>query len=440
MKFLPPRDFTLGDDNEEWMNLNIQKDPPKGIFTQYRNKRHERSVYNFEKDRSRYEENLEKYARGVDPMKDIQMNNTKGTQQAYKPIINRILRVPVRTEFELLPLSRLPYIKKGFTSKKNAPLSDKQILPESSRTIIENQIKPSMFSKLSAKVLGGVNRKKEFAKQKHILSTPYITNKNDKIRLDFEKLRLVHSQNEKIRENTNSHSVSSKKNISSNLGTLSLNESMIHENKISVQQSSTKSHENPQRINLAENPSRGVGEENTIISVSSSKNNKINTIQVHSNVSKEIEENPVVSQIASVKTSNAKLESNRTIDSLPMQDVSYKNVHAKKSLIKGKTSIMNRTDEFLVQNPIQQKTNVVKKPLYTQTNLNSYQNQILPEKNIIPESIQARKNTFQKITNNQIDIKTNDLLPKDPFTRLVGFVPTKIRDVNVAPNILRVKN
>ena len=141
-----------------------------------------------------------------------------------------------------------------------------------------------------------------------------------------------------------------------------------------------------------------------------------------------------------MKTSNAKLESNRTIDSLPMQDVSYKNVHAKKSLIKGKTSIMNRTDEFLVQNPIQQKTNVVKKPLYTQTNLNSYQNQILPEKNIIPESIQARKNTFQKITNNQIDIKTNDLLPKDPFTRLVGFVPTKIRDVNVAPNILRVKN
>ena len=42
MSFIPPRNFTLGDNDEQWMNMNITRDPKKGIFTQYRNKRHER--------------------------------------------------------------------------------------------------------------------------------------------------------------------------------------------------------------------------------------------------------------------------------------------------------------------------------------------------------------------------------------------------------------
>ena len=43
--FLPPRNVTFGNDNESWNNLNIQRDPVKGIYTNYRKKRQERQVY-----------------------------------------------------------------------------------------------------------------------------------------------------------------------------------------------------------------------------------------------------------------------------------------------------------------------------------------------------------------------------------------------------------
>ena len=53
MTFLPPIDFTFGDDSESWMsNLNITKEPVKGIYTQYREKRHERQQYHFGDDYS----------------------------------------------------------------------------------------------------------------------------------------------------------------------------------------------------------------------------------------------------------------------------------------------------------------------------------------------------------------------------------------------------
>ena len=146
--FLPPRNFTFGDDSESWNNLNIQRDPVKGIFTTYKNKRQERQVYEFEKDISRYDETIEKYTRGKDPFKKFQMNNTGSGKQAYKPIVNQILRVDKPTEYELLPLSRLPHSYYNYTTKKSLPQSV-QLKKPLDKNSIQPILKTSVTNKKS---------------------------------------------------------------------------------------------------------------------------------------------------------------------------------------------------------------------------------------------------------------------------------------------------
>jgi hypothetical protein len=443
MKFLPSRNVTFGDDNEEWMNLNIKKDPIKGVFTQYRNKRNERAQYEYEEEYSRYSENIEKFARGIDPMKEVQMNNTTGSKQAYKPIVNPILRVPQINQFELLPLSRLPYKKQSFFSKKTAPSTEKQTLPEKSRTIIESEktLKPSMESKVSSEVIGGTQRKETFSTQKNIVSTPIQINKSDKIKLDYEKIRSLIPHKDNIIENSSFTPYSSVKNLRKEARNINLIETMIDKDKIHVEQASKKSLDTSTKFaSLSENPSRGIHEEeNPTISVQSKKNNKINKIHVRNNISREIEETPIyVHNVSTSKHSKMNLDINRNIDAINFKQKDYNIVNTQKTISKGKTQLLSNTDEFIVSSPIVVSENAVKQSTYHKINLDSFQNQKLPERPLVVESIEANKSTFSKIKNNQIKIKESRQLNKDPFTRTVGFVPQgNVRDVNVPPNVFR---
>ena len=189
--FLPPRNFTFGDDSESWNNLNIQRDPVKGIFTTYKNKRQERQVYEFEKDISRYDENIEKYTRGKDPFKKFQMNNTGSGKQAYKPIVNQILRVDKPTEYELLPLSRLPHSYYNYTTKKSLPQSV-QLKKPLDKNSIQPILKSSVSNKKSLQSYGGIFQKlfslPNFKLNQNVKDDAIHSKKNQSI--VFDKLRL----------------------------------------------------------------------------------------------------------------------------------------------------------------------------------------------------------------------------------------------------------
>lgn len=189
--FLPPRNFTFGDDSESWNNLNIQRDPVKGIFTTYKNKRQERQVYEFEKDISRYDETIEKYTRGKDPFKKFQMNNTGSGKQAYKPIVNQILRVDKPTEYELLPLSRLPHSYYNYTTKKSLPQSV-QLKKPLDKNSIQPILKTSVTNKKSLQSYGGIFQKlfslPNFKLNQNVKDDAIHSKKNQSI--VFDKLRL----------------------------------------------------------------------------------------------------------------------------------------------------------------------------------------------------------------------------------------------------------
>jgi len=446
MTFLPPRDFTLGDDSESWMsNLNITKEPVKGIYTQYREKRHERQQYHFGDDYSRYSENIEKFAHGVDPMKEIQYNNTKGRQQAYKPIINPILRVPQRNEFDLQPLSRLPVEKHAYSSKKNIKIDQKQDI-KNFRNVHDTVIQPEMKTKLSQEVIGGSHRKEQFAKEKKILSTPYITKKNnDKVKTDFESLRAMSSVQNTIQDKNIVHSLVSRKNIQKkqDMDLLSVDDHMI-QNKLTNQltNNTTRTLSGSQKVNVDEDPTRGISDSVLSISIQSSRNKRINKDIFKNIIQKEIDHHGLKTQIATTKVSKANLLQNRDIQSRLMKDFHYNVTTSKTSNQHKKETnlVQNNNDAYLVANPLVTKTNNNLSSLYRKTNLDGFKNQTLASR-VLPQSTETRKNTsfFQKMNNNKVDIKLANALEKDSFMR-GDIIPSTLRDDKIASNFIRVKN
>ena len=115
-------------------DMNIIKDPPKGIFTRRINKASDTSSITTMIDESsdRACEAINLYARGVNPMVSVSysndnsgmngnVTNNSASSQAYLPyrIMDRgSFRPPILTQTDLLPLSRLP---RNITSMQTQP-------------------------------------------------------------------------------------------------------------------------------------------------------------------------------------------------------------------------------------------------------------------------------------------------------------------------------
>jgi len=133
---------------ESWgTNMNILKDPPKSIHTRRIDKALDSNIINELIDGSgdRVNEMIKVYARGVNPMVSVSYNNvgnnggqnipngnnivngslqnTRVTQNSapltYKILDEGAFRPPIRSQYDLLPLSRLPrtHIEDTMTSK-----------------------------------------------------------------------------------------------------------------------------------------------------------------------------------------------------------------------------------------------------------------------------------------------------------------------------------
>ena len=104
-------------------NMNILKDPPKALYTRRVNKVGQTSDITAMIDDSgdRECESILQYARGVNPSVSVSYNNTSkmsgntssNAQQAFLPyriMRDGAFRAPIRTEYDLLPLSRQPRV------------------------------------------------------------------------------------------------------------------------------------------------------------------------------------------------------------------------------------------------------------------------------------------------------------------------------------------
>ena len=131
----PRRTVTLPSVESWGTNMNILKDPPKSIHTRRIDKVGDTQEYTLMLQASgdRITENIQVYPRGVNPMVSVSYGNqgtnggqnrqsggTSGTQSRNSfnrnnnntgtkmPYNIQVFRPPVRTQFDLLPLSRLP--------------------------------------------------------------------------------------------------------------------------------------------------------------------------------------------------------------------------------------------------------------------------------------------------------------------------------------------
>lgn len=107
---------------EMWnTNMNILRDPPKGIFTRRKDKVGDTQQILLQQDDSgsRINECISVYARNVNPMVGVSYNNYGNTQrtggggarsatQATLPYKIDVVRPPILSPYDLQPLSRLP--------------------------------------------------------------------------------------------------------------------------------------------------------------------------------------------------------------------------------------------------------------------------------------------------------------------------------------------
>lgn len=168
-------------------NMNILRDPPKGIFTQRVDKVGETSEITqmIQNSGDRSNEAILVYARGVNPMVSVSYDNygnnggqrrgnksssgmvdgrSNSGQQSYLPyrIANGgAFRPPTRDQRELLPLSRLPRVwTSSFTNPGFADFSKKAVCPDGSSSLKETQkqpikacVRPTMTYKLQTPIV-----------------------------------------------------------------------------------------------------------------------------------------------------------------------------------------------------------------------------------------------------------------------------------------------
>lgn len=103
---------------EDWgTNMNILKDPPKAVFARRIDKVNARGEVNemLYHSGDRFDENLLVYARGINPMIEVQYTNSNGapSKLPYRILKDGAFRPPMWAAQNLAPLSRLPRL---FTS------------------------------------------------------------------------------------------------------------------------------------------------------------------------------------------------------------------------------------------------------------------------------------------------------------------------------------
>jgi hypothetical protein len=159
---------------ESWgTNMNILRDPPKSIMTRRKTTVNDTSEITqmIDDSGSRVCEQINVYARGVNPMVSVSYNNNGsnagqtavlnpgGQTQAYLPyrIMNYgAFRPPVLTPTDLLPLSRLPrvwtnaFTQPGFTdfSKKMKTCGTAQETKEVKNNLLKTSVRPTAVYKL----------------------------------------------------------------------------------------------------------------------------------------------------------------------------------------------------------------------------------------------------------------------------------------------------
>ena len=108
---------------EAWgTNNNILRDPPKSIMTRRIDKVNQDGSINdmMYESGDRFAENINVYARGVNPMVSVQYTNANGApvKQPYRIIRDGAFRPPILTQEQLLPLSRQPRNKTQVITNK----------------------------------------------------------------------------------------------------------------------------------------------------------------------------------------------------------------------------------------------------------------------------------------------------------------------------------
>ena len=166
-------------------SFNILRDPPKSIFTKRIDKVGQNSdiINLIDESGDRAVEGISVYSRGVNPMVSVSYdNNSKnagintGSKQAFLPyrIMDRgAFRPPVRTQRDLLPLSRQP--RAWFEAKSNPGFIDytkQKHLPTQFRMIreilrSEQEIKPNKSVKIEKPIIENMKMKNAI-NEKHI--------------------------------------------------------------------------------------------------------------------------------------------------------------------------------------------------------------------------------------------------------------------------------
>ena len=166
-------------------SFNILRDPPKSIFTKRIDKVGQNSdiINLIDESGDRAVEGISVYSRGVNPMVSVSYdNNSKnagintGSKQAFLPyrIMDRgAFRPPVRTQRDLLPLSRQP--RAWFEAKSNPGFVDytkQKHLPTQFRMIreilrSEQEIKPNKSVKIEKPIIENMKMKNAI-NEKHI--------------------------------------------------------------------------------------------------------------------------------------------------------------------------------------------------------------------------------------------------------------------------------
>ena len=132
---------TLGSVESWGTNMSILKDPPKSLYTRRINKVGQTSdiTATIDEASDRACEAILQYARGVNPMVSVSYNNSNsqngnntsaGNSQAFLPYrINRegAFRPPIQTEYNLLPLSRMPRVWTSSFSNPSFPDFSRQL-------------------------------------------------------------------------------------------------------------------------------------------------------------------------------------------------------------------------------------------------------------------------------------------------------------------------
>jgi hypothetical protein len=146
---------------ESWgTNNNILRDPPKSIMTRRIDKVNQDGSLNemMYESGDRWAENLNVYARGVNPMVSVQYSNKDGApvKQPYRIMDGGAFRPPQLRQEQLLPLSRLPRnVTHAITNKEFVDYTKRVTCPLSQKGFkepVKGMVTPTKYVKVAMPV------------------------------------------------------------------------------------------------------------------------------------------------------------------------------------------------------------------------------------------------------------------------------------------------